>query len=115
MYQYSYAEIMEDSLALGRGREREVLDRCVEMLAEAERKEGFTREAIAALDYTRRVWIALLEDLSCTENQLGDELKANLISIGIWIVKECDLIRRKQSRNYAGMIDIIRTISCGLL
>ena len=114
MYHFSYAEAMEDSFSDSRAREREVLDRCVSLLLSAEAKKGFSFESIEALRYTRQVWNALLTDLTSGENQLPDALKANLISIGIWILKECDKLRKRETEDYRTMADIIRTVSLGL-
>lgn len=114
MYQFSYAEIMEDGVADARDRERQALTRSIELLTLARDEEGYSREAIEALFYTRRVWIRLIEDLRQPENQLDAELRANLISIAIWILKECDLIRKRQSTNFQGIIDVTTIIRDGL-
>ena len=114
MYQFSYAEIMEDGVADAKDRERQALTRSIELLTLARQEEGYTRQAIEALFYTRRVWIRLIEDLKQPENQLDAELRANLISIAIWILKECDRIRRRESDNFQGIIDITTIIRDGL-
>lgn len=114
MYQFSYAEIMEDGVADAKDRERQVLSRSIEMLETARDVGGYSREAIDALFYTRRIWIRFIEDLKQPENQLDVELRANLISIAIWILKECDRIRRRESDNFQGIIDITTIIRDGL-
>lgn len=114
MYQFSYAEIMQDDVADAKERERQVLDRSISLLAIARDKEKYSREAIEALFYTRRVWTGFIEDLKSPENQLEVELRANLISIAIWILKECEKIRRRQSTNYQGIIDVTTIIRDGL-
>ena len=114
MYQFSYAEIMEDGVADAKDRERQALTRSIELLMLARDEQGYTREAIEALFYTRRVWIRLIEDLKQPENQLDAELRANLISIAIWILKECDRIRKRQSINFQGIIDVTTIIRDGL-
>ncbi|KQW31720.1 flagellar biosynthesis regulator FlhF [Rhizobium sp. Root274] len=114
MYQFSYAEIMEDGVADAKERERQALDRCIQLLSAARDKSGYGREAIEAIYYTRRVWVRLIEDLQNPENQLADDLRANLISIAIWILKECDRIRKRQSMNFQGIIDVTTIIRDGL-
>jgi flagellar protein FlaF len=114
MYQFSYAEIMEDGVADAKERERQALDRCIQLLSAAREKSGYGREAIEALYYTRRVWVRLIEDLQNPENQLADDVRANLISIAIWILKECDRIRKRQSANFQGIIDVTTIIRDGL-
>ncbi|WP_137156682.1 flagellar biosynthesis regulator FlaF [Rhizobium sp. FKL33] len=114
MYQFSYAEIMADDVADSREREKQVLDRAVNLLRAAEQKGRESREAVEALYYTRRVWVALIDDLRLADNQLPANLKADLISIGIWILKEVDRIRMRQSVNFKGIADIITIIRDGL-
>jgi len=114
MYQFSYAEIMEDGVADAKERERQALNRSIELLGAARDQGGYSREAIEAIFYTRRVWIRFIEDLKQPENQLGAQLRANLISIAIWILKECERIRKRQSDNFQGIIDITTIIRDGL-
>lgn len=114
MYQFSYAEVMADNVADAKDRERQVLDKAIRLLAEAKAAGRESREAVEALFFTRRVWISFIEDLRHPENQLDIELRANLISIGIWILKETERIRTRQSDNFQGVIDIITIIRDGL-
>lgn len=114
MYQFSYAEIMEDDIAGAKDRERQALDRSLDLLRDAAGDKENTRLAIEALFYTRRVWIRFVEDLKQPDNELAAELRANLISIAIWILKECERIRRRQSENFQGIIDVTTIIRDGL-
>jgi flagellar protein FlaF len=114
MYQFSYSEVMQDSVTDAKERERQVLDRSIDMLSIARDQEKYSREAIDALFYTRRVWVSFIEDLKHPDNQLEIQLRANLISIAIWILKECDRIRRRLSTNYQGIIDVTTIIRDGL-
>ncbi|AHK43433.1 MULTISPECIES: flagellar biosynthesis regulator FlaF [Sinorhizobium/Ensifer group] len=114
MYQFSYAEIMEDGVADSKNRERQVLDRSIALLEAARQQNGYSREAIEAIYFTRRVWIRFIEDLRAPENQLNEELRANLISIAIWILNETEKIRKRESSNFQGIIDITTIIRDGL-
>ncbi|MDB5525953.1 MAG: flaF [Rhizobium sp.] len=114
MYQFSYAEIMADDVADSRERERQVLDRAVNLLRIATGSGRDSREAVEALYYTRRVWVAFIDDLRNEDNQLPLPLRADLISIGIWILKEVDRIRLRKSHNFKGIADIITIIRDGL-
>ena len=115
MYQFSYAEIMEEGISVSRDRERQVLDRSVALLKAAMASpDGYGPETVEAVYFTRRVWIRFIEDLGNPENQLQDELRANLISIAIWILKECERIRKRESTNYQGIIDVTTIIRDGL-
>ena len=64
MYQFSYAEVMQDAVADAKERERQVLDRSIALLSAARDAGKYGREAIEALYYTRRVWISFVEDLN---------------------------------------------------
>lgn len=114
MYQFSYAEIMEDGVADARDRERQVLNRSIELLEAAKNAGKDFRPAIEAVFYTRRVWISFIEDLKHSENQLENDLRANLISIAIWVLKECEKIRKRQSDNFQGIIDVTTIIRDGI-
>jgi flagellar protein FlaF len=114
MYQFSYAEIMEDGVADSKDRERQVLDRSIALLAAATQQKGYSGRPSRRLFYTRRVWIRFIEDLAHPDNQLNDELRANLISIAIWILKECEKIRKRESTNFQGIIDVTTIIRDGL-
>ncbi|KQZ50793.1 flagellar biosynthesis regulator FlhF [Rhizobium sp. Root149] len=114
MYQFSYAEIMEDDVADAKSRERQALDRSIELLKAARDTAEYSGATIEALFFTRRVWIRFIEDLRQPENELNAELRANLISIAIWILKECERIRQRQSQNFQGIIDVTTIIRDGL-
>jgi flagellar biosynthesis activator protein FlaF len=116
MYQFSYAEIMEEGVAVSKDRERQVLERSIVLLEAAMAAGGgnYGKETVEAVYYTRRVWIRFIEDLGNPENQLDDELRANLISIAIWILKEIEKIRKRESTNFQGIIDITTIIKDGI-
>ena len=58
--------------------------------------------------------IVLLDDLANPENELPEELRAGLISIGIWMVKEIELIRSGKANDLRAMIEITEIIRDGL-
>jgi flagellar protein FlaF len=116
MYQFSYAEIMEDGIAVSKDRERQVLERSIALLKAAMETDGGNhgKATVEAVYFTRRVWIRFIEDLGNPENELEDELRANLISIAIWILKEVEKIRKRESANFQGIIDITTIIKDGI-
>ncbi|MBB5043788.1 flagellar biosynthesis regulator FlaF [Shinella fusca] len=113
MYQFSYAEIMEEGVAVSKDRERQVLERSIALLKAAMESDG-GKATVEAVYFTRRVWIRFIEDLGDPENELEDELRANLISIAIWILKEIEKIRKRESTNFQGIIDITTIIKDGI-
>ena len=114
MYQYSYAEILEDDQTEARRVEYQALDRAVDLLNKAAKVPHPSREGIEALHFTRQLWTTLAHELASPENALPEDLRANLISIGFWILKEADAIRLENSTNYAGIAHICAIIRDGL-
>ena len=114
MYQLSYAEVLEDDQATARRVEAQALDRAVVLLEKAAAILRPSREGVEALHFTRQLWMTFVQALQSPENALPAELRANLISIGIWVLKEADAIRRGTSTNYAGIADVCVMIRDGL-
>jgi flagellar biosynthesis activator protein FlaF len=114
MYQFSYGEIMQDGLRDARSRERLAMERAIELLELAREKGERSIEWGEALNYVNLLWRIFLEDLAMPENDLPDAVRAELISIGIWITKEIKLIRTGKSVNFGGLIEICAIIRDGL-
>ncbi len=114
LYKISYADVQADSLADSKERERDIMDRSIELLCDARIKGAGTFAAVEAVHYTVRIWTAFLEDLARDDNQMPKELRANLISIGIWILRECDAIRQGQTKTFDSLIDISHIIRGGM-
>ncbi|MCK0207924.1 flagellar biosynthesis regulator FlaF [Starkeya koreensis] len=115
MYRYSYAEILGDSGVEGRGDERLALDHVIELLNAAQANGPQSPEAAQAVLQLQKLWGFLIRDLADPHNELADALRANLISIGLWIIKEADQIVQERSANFAGLIEVNRTIRDGLM
>lgn len=109
-----YAEIEEDSPADARDRERQLLDRSIELWTKAQADGSTSFAAIEAVHFAIRLWSMLLEDLANSDNALSNELRASLISIGIWILRESDAIRQGESENISGILEITRIIRDGV-
>lgn len=114
MYQFSYADVQTDSIADARDRERQLLTRSIEMLSEARSTGIDSMQAIEALHFTNRVWASLIEDLGSADNALPKELRANLISIGLWVMREAEDVRQGRSNNFDGLIEITQIIRDGI-
>jgi len=114
MYRFAYAEIIEESGSVARERERQVFDHCIALLEAAEKAGPDTPAAIEAIFFTRRLWSFLIEDLGQKENQLPDALRANLISIGLWVLRELEEVRLGQSQSIAGITEVVRSVREGL-
>ena len=114
MYQHSYAEVLEDDQQDARRIEADALDRTVTMLRRAALLPSPSIDGARALHVTRELWMLLMRELASPDNALPDALRASLISIGIWVLKEADAIRLGRSSNYAGIADICAIVRDGL-
>ena len=93
MYEFAYNDVIEDSHQAMRTRERAAMDRVIGMLRAAQEKDPQSRERIDALYHLRRLWTIFIDDLGDSNNELPDQLRAGIISIGIWMMKEIDRAR----------------------
>lgn len=114
MYEFSYAEIQSDSVADSRDREKQVLTRSIELLTSAKEAGVRSMETIEALRFVNRVWTTFVEDLGDPENSLPKELRANLISIGLWVLREAEEVRQERSEDFDGIIEITAIIRDGI-
>ncbi|WP_409561318.1 flagellar biosynthesis regulator FlaF [Hyphomicrobium sp. B1] len=114
MYKFSYEETLSESGNRQRENERLALEQSVALLKTAEKAGPQSREAVDAIIFLNRLWSFFLEDLAKPENGLPDEVRAKLISIGIWMLKEAEAISNGRSRNFAGLIDVSNVIAEGL-
>lgn len=114
MYQFSYADIQTDSVASAKDRERQLLTRSIDLLANARQKGIPSVEAVEAIHFMNRVWTSFIEDLGSSENELPIELRANLISIGLWLLREAEEVRQGRSDNFEGLIEVSQIIRDGI-
>jgi len=114
MYQFPYTDVLENSPKVARERERQVFERCLELLRAADEKGAESREAIEALSFCRRIWSTFLEDLASPENGLPKELRAEIISIGLWVIRESENIRLGKSTDFKPLIEVTNALYEGL-
>jgi len=70
-------------------------------------------EYVEALDWNRRMWSTFATDCSVEGNQLPDDLRARIISIGLWVGRYTSEVIRS-SGDIDGLIDVNRAIMEGL-
>ena len=114
MYEFAYNEVIEDSRQTMRASERAAMDRVIVMLRAGQDKGPQSRERIEALFYLKRLWTIFLDDLRDPNNELPEQLRAGIISIGIWMMKEIDRARRRATDDLTPMIEINELIRDGL-
>jgi flagellar protein FlaF len=114
MYEFAYNEVVEESRATLRARERAAMDRVIDLLRAAQEKGPLSRERVDALFYLRRLWMIFLDDLKDPNNELSEPLRAGIVSIGVWMMKEIDRVRSRVTDDLAPMIEINEIIRDGL-
>jgi flagellar protein FlaF len=114
MYEFAYNDVIEDSHQTLRAREQAAMDRVIEMLRAAQEKGPQSRELIDALFYLRRLWMIFIDDLNDPSNELPAQLRAGIISIGVWMMKEIDRVRGGVTNDLTPMIEINVLIRNGL-
>ena len=114
MYEFAYNEVIEDSRRTMRARERQAMDQVIAMLRAAQERGPQSRERIEALFYLRRLWAIFINDLNDPNNELPEQLRAGIISIGIWMMREIDRVRGGATDDLTPMIEINALIRDGL-
>ena len=71
------------------------------------------RERMEALDWNRRMWSVLAADCSVDGNGLPEMVRANIISLSIWVNKHTSQVMRNQEE-IGPLIEINRIIMQGL-
>jgi flagellar protein FlaF len=111
MYRTKYDDARLDCGQDARWREQQALSRGIELLhGLGERGLGehgaSMSQRIEALLYIRRLWTLFIEDLARPDNGLPEALRAELISIGIWVIKEADVIRHNKTGDLETLITV---------
>ena len=115
MYQVSYSDVVAESPAVARGQERAVFDRAIALLRKAGAGEPHDTAEQSALSFVNQVWAVLIKDLAHPGNELPDELRAQLMSIGLWVMRESSSIERGRSRDFGVIAEVCGLIRDGLL
>jgi len=114
MYEFAYNDVIEDSHQTLRAREQAAMDRVIGMLRAAQEKGPQSRELVDALFYLRRLWMIFIDDLNDPNNELPAQLRAGIVSIGVWMMKEIDRVRGGVANDLTPMIEINVLIRNGL-
>jgi flagellar biosynthesis activator protein FlaF len=114
MYRFSYAEVIEDSARDCRQREFELFGRAIQLMRETEGHAAQSQEMVEAIVFVQRLWTFLIKDLAHPDNGLSDKLKGQLISIGLWVMRESDRVVRGEQASLEALIDINTMIQEGL-
>jgi flagellar protein FlaF len=83
------------------------------LMEAAEKDENDIKGRMRALHWNRRLWTAIAGDCANPENLLPMELRASIISLGIWVDKHTSAVMQRQEQ-IQPLIDINRIIMQGL-
>jgi flagellar protein FlaF len=106
----AYETVVEDSNQEARGRERHALSLGIDRLERLREGLFSDEDFFESLLYVRKLWAIFIEDLSHPDNGLPEQLRADIISIGLWVVKEADRLRQERSNDVVQLIEINRLI-----
>ena len=115
MYRLQYADILEDDQTMSRERERHALDRSIALMELAQADAATVTDVANAIAFTNKLWTVLIEDLADTGNGLPKALRAQIISIGIWILRGLEDIRNGKAAGFADVKAVSQSIRDGLL
>lgn len=105
-----YDEEIEESAGEARSRERRALNHGIDLLNKLQDGELAETESAEALLYIRRLWTFFVQDLDNPRNGLPEQLRAQLISIGIWVIRESDRIRLEGHSDVSDLVAVNMTI-----
>jgi len=114
MQRIQYGDLLEDDQQVARERERVALDQSILLLEQAAAPGAALAAAAEAIAFTGKLWTVLVEDLASPENSLPKQLKAQLVSIGIWILRELEAARTDGSKGLSDVIVVSKAIRDGL-
>lgn len=114
MYQFSYAEILEEAPAIARERERAAFDRALDLMRIADRPDAQQADRAMAAGFLQSLWGVLVEDLQSEENGLPPDLRADLVSIGLWSMHEANAVIAEPDRTLSALIAVNTSIRDGL-
>ncbi|SHO63217.1 flagellar protein FlaF [Pseudoxanthobacter soli DSM 19599] len=114
MYRFSYAEIVEDSSDEGRSRERMAFEHAIYLLEKAEPRGLKSSETLEAAQFVQKMWSFLISDLSSGDNGLAESVRADLMSIGLWVIRQADHLIHERAVSLDALITVHRTIRDGL-
>ena len=82
-------------------------------LMEAQKTAAKGAPLIDAIDWNRQLWSALASDCLDDANQLSKELRAQIVSLSLWVAKYSREVTR-QGASVEPLIEINRSIMQGL-
>ena len=114
MFIQAYEEILSDEQGNVRESEREIISQTINSMESSDAAPNDVLGRVKAIHFVREVWSYFLNDLASSENETPAELKASLISIGIFVMKHLEQMRIDNSVKFEPLVEISRSIEKGL-
>jgi flagellar protein FlaF len=102
----SYDAEIEDSGREARSREQQALNHGIALLQNIQSGVLEPSEEADALLYIRNLWTFFIQDLSSPRNGLPEPLRVQLISIGLWVIKEAERLREEELSDVSDLVAI---------
>jgi flagellar protein FlaF len=83
------------------------------LMAAAEADPSDVQARINALDWNRRMWGVLASDCAKPENRLPEPLRAQIISLSLWVSRHSSAVMRREE-SFDPLIEVNRIIMQGL-
>lgn len=83
------------------------------LMEASEADETDFQKRIDALDWNRRLWTTLANDCARSDNALPEALRAQIISLSLWVNRHSSAIMRREE-DFQPLIDVNRIIMQGL-
>ncbi len=83
------------------------------LMAAAEAPASDLQTRMVALDWNRRLWTTLASDCSRSENGLPVGVRAQIISLSLWVNRHTSAVMRREE-SIQPLIDVNRSIMEGL-
>jgi flagellar protein FlaF len=112
----AYGQVHKNSLS-GRALEGEAFMKAVTLLMRAQDFPGNKRLLVEAVNFTRKLWTVVQADLKAPANKVDEALKANLLSLSLFVDKQCMEAIEKPHPHHVlqGLIDVNKNVASGLL
>ena len=114
MQRIQYGDLLEDDQQEARERERFAFDQSILLREQASAGGASPAQAAEAIAFTSKLWTLLVEDLANPDNGLPKELRAQIVSIGIWILRELERLRTDGPQDFMDIVAVSKAIRDGL-
>lgn len=114
MYNQAYQDVVEDDQLAAKQHERIAIENTIKLMQHSESDSKNSVLRTKAIHLTLQIWRHFINDLASPENAISAELKASIISIGLFILRHLEAMRTNKALNFIPIIEISESIRKGL-